>query len=704
MALLDLLKGKKPITITSDMRNAMSTPSQLFSQPLFIDTLKEVPGKLKILTAGRGMQGLFRDQPAPETFGSAFKEGAKKLSFIGSPEKTMEAALNFGPGALASVQRKIAPKVFGGFKDITLDTLEKLKGRSTVSKQFIEDLANRAELRQAERDLIRNVLKDMEPSVDKNVSSGLGSSKNLVDWQKSNINVQQFANKVKTELLPLKRTVAGTGYGRYENISLPKESRGPVSGYQEHVYKSPIETSAGETHFAGMGADKYFAHSRIEDLPPMTLNASKLGAKTDKIRRVIELQSDLFQKGRLEGEKIPFTSEKYTGQMKTYLQKNVAIREAEISKLEPYRNTWHERIIREEVKQAAKDSKTKLQFPTGETAMKIEGLGETASFYRGVNTNLPPIKPDELKVGMEVYERGNHEFIITDVLGDGKFKAAPKALYYRNLERIKGGFLTKKQAEESISFFEETFDISGKVDTSNPIYRFYEKEVGRFLTNKFGAKLITDPQGVKWWELNIGKELKDIPVLAHGKATIGSLLGGAAASAGVASLFVPSEKLSYEKQSVTAFGHTNIATLLKLQGSWQGTNYDPMDRKQNRPFAKSKTLGIGSAGVKMDESMVAVPRKKDGITGMLRLGTVIYIPQLNEKFLVADLKAERYNGQQHIDFATIGTSSEISQKHNQSFKDIIILREGEGREDVREYVESGEWEKEKNKSYGQTTE
>jgi hypothetical protein len=53
----------------------------------------------------------------------------------------------------------------------------------------------------------------------------------------------------------------------------------------------------------------------------------------------------------------------------------------EVSKLEPYRNTFWERMIREEIKTAGKDEITKLQFPTGETAMKIEGLGDTKAFF-----------------------------------------------------------------------------------------------------------------------------------------------------------------------------------------------------------------------------------------------------------------------------------------------------------------------------------
>jgi hypothetical protein len=47
----------------------------------------------------------------------------------------------------------------------------------------------------------------------------------------------------------------------------------------------------------------------------------------------------------------------------------------DVKKLEQYNDpTAHFRMVREEIATAAKDGKTKLQFPTGETAMKIEGL------------------------------------------------------------------------------------------------------------------------------------------------------------------------------------------------------------------------------------------------------------------------------------------------------------------------------------------
>lgn len=49
----------------------------------------------------------------------------------------------------------------------------------------------------------------------------------------------------------------------------------------------------------------------------------------------------------------------------------------------------------------------------------------------------------------------------------------------------------------------ETFDISGKIDTNNPIYKFYEKEVGRYLKNKYDAKLVTDDKGVSWYQVDV---------------------------------------------------------------------------------------------------------------------------------------------------------------------------------------------------------
>jgi len=441
---------------------------------------------------------------------------------------------------------------FTGFKDLTTKVLEKLKGRSTVSKQFISDMTNSPDLKQVEKDVIRKVLDEVGDTV----------------------NVKDFANRVKAELLPLKKLSLGgaedemTGFGalKYENITLPDELRGPIYAYDERIYRSPIKTSAGKVHFGDADTGDYFAHSRVEDLAE---GLDELGQPNaaGKTRRVIEIQSDLFQKGRLEGEKnlgnnrmaglhdaddiirgrlTPTEYESYqkmlTSSQKSHyldqveeglsdkikaevsrLEKGlISAREKELAPLEPYRNTWWERIIREEVKQAAKDGKTKLQFPTGETAMKIEGLGESPMVWRDVTdeatkkwADLPELSPETLTVGKTI-EQNNipGQWIITDVLGDGKFKAVSKDTYQANSKYVDG---SSRAIPENAK---ETFDISGKVDTENPIYKFYEKQVQKYLTNKYGGKVITDPQGVKWVEIDIDKKMKGLPVEAFGAGAL----------------------------------------------------------------------------------------------------------------------------------------------------------------------------------------
>lgn len=422
--------------------------------------------------------------------------------------------------------------IYQGETDLTLKTLEKLKGRTTVSKQFISDLTNSPDLKQTERDIIRTAL-DQYPAG-------------------AQIPVKDFADVVKAELLPLKikenydarypKSSDDNGYPifsktKFESISLPSEIRGNVENYNEHVFESPIKTSAGLIHFPNESIDNYFGHTRIEDMAD------------DSTRRVIEVQSDLYQKGRIDTEDNPegeignmgvtyegnniwgirnsdgdiedtFSSEKEADKALEKLKdKN---RKADVDKLRQYSNpTAHFRMVREELRATAQDGKNKVLFPTGETAMKIEGLGENNTW--GIRTNrstrepYEKLTPDLLKVGETINNGG--DWIITDVLGDGKFKAVPKNTYEAMLKLHKGGGDRFSDEARGLPFtindvHKENFDISGKVDTNNPIYRFYEKDLGRYLKNNYDAKPVTDAQGVTWYEVPVNPEMATAPVTA----------------------------------------------------------------------------------------------------------------------------------------------------------------------------------------------
>jgi len=423
-------------------------------------------------------------------------------------------------------------KKFSDSGDLTVKHLKYLEGKGTVSKQFIRDLSNKPELKQPERDLIRAVVDE---------------------FQDGKINVQEYADRIKARLLPLDVVDSRLGEPQYESVTLPDDLRGNVSEYAERVYDSPISNSAGRVHW-GEDATNYFAHTRIEDMAD------------GKTRRVIEAQSDLFQKGRLEREMGEGTiggalhkqgvrteaqinkrldeldakrdgtdadtwSRAYSTEWNRLIDElnSAPTRQTELAQLQPYRNTWWERIVREEVRSAAQDGKTKLQFPTGETAMKIEGLGGADVTWRNDATG-DILRTGSEKVGMQVTDsRTSHEWIITEVLGDGKFKAVPKnRLVTKEVEALQKGKKLPERASDlrPIAEMAEQFDISGKVDTNNPIYKFYEKGVQKYLKKNYNAKQVTDENGVTWIEFDVPKDANKLPVEAFG---IGGVLVGAGA-------------------------------------------------------------------------------------------------------------------------------------------------------------------------------
>lgn len=448
-----------------------------------------------------------------------------------------------GTGGVRSYVRNNAPKLkintdlsdatYKETEKLTTKILKDLEGKTTVSKTYIRDALNRGNIKQTEKDVISEILKKFPDEV--------------------SIPVKQFAQNVRAELLPLTRKPADfTGKEsayRYENVSLPSNQRGNVAKYSEHVYQSPVKTSAGDVHFPGQ--PNYFGHTRVEDMGKVSEYPNGKGSAPLKdlsdTRRIIEVQSDLFQKGNLEkefdasqnGYKISSKgdtlndakikelrergwTEKEIQELKTRSDEANTIlskRAKEVAKLEQYSNpTAHFRMVREEIRQAAIDGKTKLQFPTGETAMKIEGLG-TQDAFRNMDQSGAmhgSLTPEGLRVGKLVGDRSGHPWVITGILeGGARFTAVPKRIYDKAYEDKD---LVDHQA--TLERNQETFDISNEKNTNDPIYRFYEKDLGRYLKNNYDAKPITDKQGVTWYEVPIKPEMATEPVEAFKKGNL----------------------------------------------------------------------------------------------------------------------------------------------------------------------------------------
>lgn len=518
------VKAKNPITY--DSMDAYET------------ALEKQPGK----TAGEKELALNKDHDLV-----TIKDGA-------GPGKD---AVFANPAASTVAENNIPSPKVPAYKDdgaLSTSILSKLDGKTSVSKQYISDLTKGSGVKQVERDALTSALEsypDNKP-----------------------IPVAEFASKVKADLLPLERTPIDRP--KYEPTTLPAEQRGTVAKYAEHVYESPIKTSASTVHFRTgntKSIDNYFGHTRTEDIPGNT-------------RRVIEVQSDLYQKGRLNKfenntsqiianitpeQRSIYDGLKTDSEKTTYIDSIKAQRSGELERLNQYNDpSAHFRMVREEITQAAKDGKTKLQFPTGETAMKIEGLGSPTEFFEvKPNGNAGALlKPDTLKVGKEFQGHGEN-WIITDVLGDGKFKAVPKERVMKG-EPVEG----MKKLPDGMNYnpsWQETFDISGKIDTSNPIHKFYESTLGKYIKNNFGAKEVTDVQGVTWNEVPISKDMATKPVQAFKYKTLGS--GPKASVAEIRNLLkdlIPDVKrgLIFDKNLLSKTGATG--TFSKIEDLFSG--------------------------------------------------------------------------------------------------------------------------------------
>lgn len=434
--------------------------------------------------------------------------------------------------------------------------IEDLQGRKTAKKAYIEQriVSSDLNLKQVEKDLARAILEQYEDTVD----------------------VDQFSKQMIAELLPLKRKTLERPF--YESVTLPTELRGNVANYYENLYELPVELSSSTRdplHFRDIN-EKMYGWTRVEDMAD------------GRTRRIIEVQNYITQKAGKENiskelEYFPSLTpeqrlkiEKSGGSIEERNDKTKELQEIlrkEKQKITQYGNPEsHFRKTREEIKKAAEDGKTKLQFPTGETAMKIEGLGETdvwSSYPRGGNYQIDFAWIQDRGVGTEIYRDGE-SWVVTEVLGDGKFKAVSKKIYDTHdrksysiskdttggqetvyllqqngkfvqagiedvspenapdraygtfsSEQLAENYLNELTSEENkknaIDRYAEQFDISGKIDTNNPIYRFYEKDLGRYLKNNYGAKLVTDDQGVTWYEVDVKPEYANQPVMAFKK-------------------------------------------------------------------------------------------------------------------------------------------------------------------------------------------
>jgi len=500
-------------------------------------------------------EGRSKIQTRPEVFGTLGgieqDETTGQVKF--NPEK---AALGVAGIAAFTRGKKTAfgKKTFKGLKNLSTKLLEKFRGESTeITPQRFNEIINRSQkegIKKADLDIVRESAKEVN----------------------GKINLANLSKNVEKQLVPLTPTPVKSP--RWSHIGEDFIGDGK---YGEIVYQSPIKTSAGDVHFSipgnksagDVGFPNYFSHVRYEDMADGKtrkiletqsdlmqkdnfarefLSKGTSNKNLEKIKQAFrsnksvsqvadELnftkREDTEQLGRwisasesnlktildLKSEKEALALKNYLRQLRNNLPDESFQTKQRLSPLKPYSSNdplAHLRTFREEVKRAAKDGKDTILIPSGETAMKIEGLGDNSG---GIWTETPTltrrevptsIKIENLKVGKTISRDGSQAdvWIITDVLGDGKFKAVPKDRYmeYQKLDN-----------KWSLERLKESFDISGKVDTQHFVYKLNEEAIPRE-ARKLGLNVTgkIEKDNGTWWRIEIPRERARLPVEAFG--------------------------------------------------------------------------------------------------------------------------------------------------------------------------------------------
>lgn len=242
-----------------------------------------------------------------------------------------------------------------------------------------------------------------------------------------------------------------------------------------------------------------------------------------KIRRVMEVQSDLFQKGRNADELIGSESEilyelDRMGKPDSTNPDDIAEARKRLStsnqnqflQLLNKDNNWVKFFISAIIQDSAKKGYEKVLFPKGETAAKIEGHETIADEIRRVDIEIESIKKGRL--GFDKTELGKEKEIKTgQKIEEILFAQRPESNRVKEFEQK--GYITNVRIDIDTAKLEakeqEKANLKSQgIEKLKPIEVFYEIKVGNILEKQFGkenVKTITDEYGNQWREITINQ-------------------------------------------------------------------------------------------------------------------------------------------------------------------------------------------------------
>lgn len=211
-----------------------------------------------------------------------------------------------------------------------------------------------------------------------------------------------------------------------------------------------------------------------------------------KNRRILEIQSDLFQKGRgkeqLADDLSTFPVEENPETGKRYYDKD--LKGNKFLQLLNKDNNWVTFFIKSIIQDSAKKGYEKVLFPKGETAAKVEGHTTIEDDITRINNQID-IRKQELD-NIVSGKTKDYDVPDIDVGYDGMLILV--TVEYRS-DELKREIKQLEEQKQSLK--------SQGIEKLKPIEGFYEIRVGNILNKIGNIKIITDEYGNQWYEYTI---------------------------------------------------------------------------------------------------------------------------------------------------------------------------------------------------------
>jgi hypothetical protein len=253
----------------------------------------------------------------------------------------------------------------------------------------------------------------------------------------------------------------------------------------------------------------------------------------NKTRRILEVQSDLFQKGRdkqfLAGFASDLSSEEEvsfnrhlleTGQITQQEFDNPSVnpalrKENQFLQLLNQGSNWVTFFVKSILQDSAKKGYEKVLFPSGDTASKVEGHTTLEEFKKQKEDRIKELESKK----PEIFEDDGRFEVLEPNQG-----ATMSILDTREeAERLWDKMYGDKYKNEIAQLKQELERVDREGFASlKPIYNFYENTVTNILNKQYGkesVKQITDEYGNTWNEISIVPEREQQSVMLQEKGT-----------------------------------------------------------------------------------------------------------------------------------------------------------------------------------------